>query len=90
VPGWLGSTVLPGADDLRIRAPTGGLDPDAIPGIDDCVGGGGGIRKPESLLELFEAVINPIRLNAPDAAIAFNTDGGTSLEAARRVLAPCS
>jgi hypothetical protein len=40
------------------------------------------------LLEFFEAVINLIRLHAPGAAIAFNTDGGTSLEAARRVLAP--
>jgi hypothetical protein len=34
------------------------------------------------------AVINVIRLHAPHAATAFNTDGGTSLEAARRVLAP--
>ncbi len=54
----------------------------------DCVVVGGGIRKPEPLLELFEAVINLIRLHAPRAAIAFNADGGTSVEAARRVLAP--
>jgi hypothetical protein len=47
---------------------------------------GGGIRKPEPLLEFFEAVINLIRVHAPSAAIAFNTDGGTSLEAAQRVL----
>ncbi len=47
---------------------------------------GGGIRKPELLLEFFETVINLIRVHAPDAAIAFNTDGGTSLEAAQRVL----
>ncbi len=53
----------------------------------DCVVVGGGIRKPEPLLEFFEAVINLIKLHAPHAAIAFNTDGGTSLEAARRVLA---
>jgi hypothetical protein len=53
----------------------------------ECVVVGGGIRKPEPLLELFEAVINLIRVHAPSAAIAFNTDGGTSLEAARRVLA---
>jgi hypothetical protein len=38
-------------------------------------------------LEFFEAVINLIRVHAPNAAIAFNTDGGTSLEAAQRVLA---
>jgi hypothetical protein len=52
----------------------------------DCVVIGGGIRKPEPLLELFEAVVNLIRLHAPRAAIAFNSDGGTSLEAAIRVL----
>jgi hypothetical protein len=52
----------------------------------DCVVIGGGIRKPERLLEFFEAVINLVRLHAPNAAIAFNTDGGTSLEAAARVL----
>jgi hypothetical protein len=44
-------------------------------------------RKPEPLLELFEAVINLVRLHAPHAAIAFNTNGGSSLETARRVLA---
>jgi hypothetical protein len=54
----------------------------------DCVVVGGGIRKPEPLLELFEAVVNLIRLHAPGAAIAFNSDGGTSLEAATRVLPP--
>ncbi|MGZ4181254.1 MAG: hypothetical protein ACXVUL_11315 [Solirubrobacteraceae bacterium] len=43
---------------------------------------------PPFMLEFFEAVINLTRLHAPHAAIAFNTDGGTSLEAARRVLAP--
>jgi hypothetical protein len=52
----------------------------------DCVVVGGGIRKPEPLLELFEAVVNLIRLHAPTAAIAFNTNGGNSLEAALRVL----
>ncbi|GAB3556626.1 hypothetical protein [Spelaeicoccus albus] len=52
----------------------------------DCVVVGGGIRKPEPLVEFFEEVINLIRQHLPDAAIAFNTDGGNSLEAARRVL----
>jgi hypothetical protein len=52
-----------------------------------CVVVGGGIRKPEPLLEFFEAVVNRIRLHAPRAAIAFNTDGASSLEAARRALA---
>jgi hypothetical protein len=54
----------------------------------DCVVVGGGIRKPEPLLEFFEAVVNLIRVHAPDAAIAFNADGGSSLEAAIRVLTP--
>jgi hypothetical protein len=52
----------------------------------DCVVVGGGIRKPEPLLELFERVVNLIRVHAPDAAIAFNTDGASSYEAACRVL----
>ncbi|MFZ0341165.1 MAG: hypothetical protein WAL31_02375 [Gaiellaceae bacterium] len=47
---------------------------------------GGGIRKPEPLLELFEAVVNLVRERAPGARIAFNADGGSSLEAVRRVL----
>jgi hypothetical protein len=34
---------------------------------------GGGIRKPEPMLELFEIVINLIRQHAPQASIAFNT-----------------
>jgi hypothetical protein len=46
---------------------------------------GGGIRKPEPLLEFFEAVVNLVRAGAPAARIAFNTDGGTSLEAVLRV-----
>jgi len=45
---------------------------------------GGGIRKPEPLLELFEHVVNLVRRHAPTAAIAFNTSGGDSVEAARR------
>lgn len=47
---------------------------------------GGGIRKPEPLLPLFEEVVNLVRQHAPKAAIAFNTSGGDSLEAARRWL----
>jgi hypothetical protein len=46
---------------------------------------GGGIRKPEPLLEFFEAVVNLVHAGAPAARIAFNTDGGTSLEAVLRV-----
>lgn len=47
---------------------------------------GGGIRKPEPLLEFFEAVVNLVHTGAPAAKIAFNADGGTSLEAVQRVL----
>lgn len=45
---------------------------------------GGGIRKPEPLLQLFEQVVNLARRHAPQAAIAFNTSGGDSVEAAKR------
>lgn len=47
---------------------------------------GGGIRKPELLLPLFEQVVNLVRRHAPKAAIAFNTSGGDSVEAAKRWL----
>lgn len=42
----------------------------------------GGIRKSEPLLGFFEQVVNLIRRHAPDAAIAFNSSGGDSIEAA--------
>lgn len=47
---------------------------------------GGGIRKTEPLLPLFERIVNLIREHAPQAAIAFNTSGGDSVEAAQRWL----
>ncbi|MGA5318969.1 hypothetical protein ACPCIU_00880 [Streptomyces seoulensis] len=47
---------------------------------------GGGIRKTEQLLPLFEQIINLTRRHAPQAAVAFNTNGGDSVEAARRWL----
>jgi hypothetical protein len=47
---------------------------------------GGGIRKPEPTLELFEIVINLIRRHAPQAAIAFNINPTTSLDAQLRWL----
>ncbi|QDP97987.1 hypothetical protein FOE78_20640 [Microlunatus elymi] len=52
----------------------------------DVVVVGGGIRKPTQLLELFEWIVNMIRREAPQAAIAFNTSGGDSVEAAKRWL----
>lgn len=51
-----------------------------------CVVVGGGIRKPEPLLEFFETVVNLVRQHAPDAAIAFNTSPEDSAEAAMRWL----
>ncbi len=52
----------------------------------DCVVVGGGIRKPEPFLELFERVVNLIRVHAPAAAIAFNTNGENSVDAVLRWL----
>ena len=51
-----------------------------------CVVIGGGIRKPEPMLEFFERVVNLVRRHAPHAAIAFNTNPVDSLDAARRWL----
>lgn len=48
---------------------------------------GGGVRKPEELLELFERIVNLVRLHAPGAAIAFNSNAGDTFEAAARWLA---
>ncbi|MEU3272880.1 hypothetical protein ABZ639_18730 [Saccharomonospora sp. NPDC006951] len=50
----------------------------------DCVVIGGGIRKPEPLLELFEKVVNLVRLHAPGAAIAFNSNPEDGADAALR------
>jgi hypothetical protein len=52
----------------------------------DVVVVGGGIRKAEPLLPLFEQVVNLMRRHAPQAAIAFDTSGGDSVEAAQRWL----
>ncbi|ETK31298.1 hypothetical protein MPTA5024_35785 [Microbispora sp. ATCC PTA-5024] len=51
-----------------------------------CVVIGGGIRKHEPLLELFERVVNLVRRHAPDAAIAFNSSPDDCLDAALRWL----
>jgi len=47
---------------------------------------GGGIRKPEPFLELFERLINLIRRHAPEAVIAFNTTAENSVDAVLRWL----
>jgi len=51
-----------------------------------CVVIGGGIRRPEPLLEFFEKVVNLVRLHAPDAAIAFNNSPEDCADAALRWL----
>jgi hypothetical protein len=53
-----------------------------------CVVVGGGIRKLEPMLELFEKVVNLIRRHAPAAAIAFNTSPEDTADAALRWLPP--
>lgn len=52
----------------------------------DVVVVGGGIRKTEQLLPLFESLVNLIHRHTPQAAIAFSTHGGNSVEAAQRWL----
>jgi hypothetical protein len=51
-----------------------------------CVVIGGGIRRDESLLELFEKVVNLVRTHAPAAAIAFNRSPDQTADAAMRWL----
>jgi hypothetical protein len=49
---------------------------------------GGGIRKPEDQLELFERIINLVHRHAPDAALAFNSTPADTFDAAARWLDP--
>ncbi|MEU5696496.1 hypothetical protein [Actinosynnema sp. NPDC020468] len=66
---------------------TEGTIADALVAADyACVVIGGGIRKTEELLELFEKVVNLVRLHAPGAAIAFNTTPDDTADAALRWL----
>lgn len=50
----------------------------------ECVVIGGGVRKPEDQLVLFERVVNLVRQHAPDAAIAFNATAADTFDAAAR------
>jgi hypothetical protein len=47
---------------------------------------GGGIRKAEERLELFERIVNLVRRHAPGAAIAFNSSPVDTFDAAARWL----
>ncbi|MFF5172276.1 hypothetical protein ACFY3U_06540 [Micromonospora sp. NPDC000089] len=51
-----------------------------------CVVVGGGIRKHEPLLPLFEQLVNLVRQHAPGAAIAFNSTPDDTADAALRWL----
>ncbi|MGW4641758.1 hypothetical protein ACWEN6_24780 [Sphaerisporangium sp. NPDC004334] len=66
--------------------PEGAIEEALIRGAYACVVIGGGIRKDESMLGLFEKVVNLVRRHAPDAAIAFNSTPEDCLEAALRWL----
>ena len=50
----------------------------------ECVVIGGGVRRAEEHLALFERIVNLVRRHAPDAAIAFNTTPSDTYEAAAR------
>ena len=52
----------------------------------DCVLVGGGIRKAEERLELFEAIINLVHRHAPAATIAFNQTLDDVVDAVERRL----
>lgn len=51
----------------------------------DCLIVGGGLRKEEEQVELFERVINMTRRHAPQATIAFNSGPDDLLDAVSRV-----
>ena len=69
-------------DDRAVATITRALTSDEF----DCVVIGGGIRKPEAYLELFERVVNLSVVHAPHAAIAFNRTGADSADAVLRWL----
>jgi len=52
----------------------------------ECVLIGGGIRKDEGQLELFELIVNLVRQHAPGAAIAFNRNPADIVDAVVRQL----
>jgi hypothetical protein len=50
----------------------------------DCVVIGGGVRKAEDRLELFESIVNLVHRHAPGAVIAFNRTPADIVETVRR------
>ena len=68
----------------RQRQPRGNGDGSSRSQPWECVVIGGGVRRAEEQLGLFERVINLVRCHAPDAAIAFNATPSDTYEAAAR------
>jgi len=74
---------LDGSDDIEDR-----ISVALQAGTWDCVLVGGGIRKREDLLDLFESVVNLVVRHAPQAAIAFNSTVDDIADAVARRLGP--
>ncbi len=72
---------LDGSDDIEASV-TAALRA----GTWDCIAIGGGVRKSEELLELFESIVNIARRHAPAAEIAFNNAPHDIVEAVSRRL----
>lgn len=53
----------------------------------DCVVIGGGLRLPRSRVAVFESLVNLVRREAPQAALAFNTSPESTADAAARATA---
>lgn len=70
---------LDGSDDIRAVVTTALREHTW-----ECVVIGGGVRRPEDQLELFEDIVNLVRRHAPQAAIAFNATPTDTFEAAAR------
>lgn len=54
----------------------------------DCVVIGAGLREPAERLLLFEKILNLVHINAPRAAICFNTTPADTVEAVQRWIRP--
>lgn len=72
---------IDGSEDIEARITTALLSRPW-----DCVLVGGGIRKAERLLELFELIVNLVRRHAPQAEIAFSGAPQDMLDAVARRL----
>jgi len=62
------------------------LDASLKDGRWDCIVIGGGMRKPDAVVELFEYVVNLAIRTAPSVPLAFNTSPADTVESALRAL----